>query len=146
MTEKGTTEKMIHKPFKILFSLVLALMMLGLLPVLAACHSNTPAAPPSSEDKSDPLSSDVDGWFFYEDHWYYFENGEMVRNAWRLDTDLEEEAWRYLDASGRAISNQTMRWIESPQGAWAYISFNENSHALDMHRNIFTSQSLFLFC
>ena len=150
MTTKSKTKRESKKPIKLLISLVLALVLMGLLPVLTACQGNTQGNSQADTSNNDAttstVTSDEDGWVLYEDNWYYFEDGQMVTSDWRQDTTMETEAWRYLDRNGQALSDQRMMWIQSPMGAWAYISFNENSHALDMGRELFTADSLFRFC
>jgi len=136
----------LHKLIRLAALLVLALVLVGLLPALTACQDNTQADTSNEQSTPNNVPSDEDGWIQHEGYWYYFEDGQMVTSAWRLDTEAEGEAWRYLDWNGQAVSNQRMLWIESPQGAWAWISFNENSHALDMRGQIFTIDALLHLC
>ena len=140
MTTEKSSKLNNVKPRKLILSLILALLLLGLIPILTACQTE-PDAPVRN------VTSYEDGWVQDEGDWFYFENGSKVTGAWRKNvSDEGEDVWKYLDRTGAAVSDRRQLWIESPYGAWTYIAFNEHSHALDMSGALFTRDSLYRFC
>ena len=54
-----------------------------------------------------------DGWILNNDSWYYYENGILVKNNWRLDSI----GWCYLGENG---AMKTSSWIADSVG-WCYV-------------------------
>ena len=55
----------------------------------------------------------ANGWFKADGIWYFYENGAMVKDAWRKDS----KGWCYLGADGAMLTNQ---WKKDSKG-WCYI-------------------------
>ena len=55
----------------------------------------------------------ADGWHLEGGNWYCFEEGQMVKNAWRKDS----VGWCYLDAEGSMATN---KWVKDSVG-WCYV-------------------------
>ena len=156
MKKNNETKKKGKRPFRLAVSLTLALLLAALVPIglIYLDHTQTYAATSvSTEDaasttglRTDDNGALVSGWLHENGAWFYFEDGNMVTNAWRLDETQDFEAWRYLGADGQALTTETQAWIAGPRGIWAWISFNEDAHALDQARSILNEESYFLFC
>lgn len=52
-------------------------------------------------------------WMKLADKWYYFENGTMVKNAWRKDS----KGWVYLGENGAMVTD---KWVTDSKG-WCYV-------------------------
>ncbi len=53
------------------------------------------------------------GWLKDGGKWYFYENGTMVKNAWRKDS----KGWVYLGANGAMLTNA---WAKDSKG-WCYL-------------------------
>ncbi len=57
------------------------------------------------------------GWAYISGKWYYYENGNAVKNAWRKDST----GWVYLGADGAMVKS---KWVLSGNGKWYYCDAN----------------------
>ena len=55
----------------------------------------------------------ANGWVLEGGIWYYYENGTMLKNTWKLDST----GWCYLGADGKMATN---KWILDSVG-WCYV-------------------------
>ena len=70
-----------------------------------------------------------EGWVEENGSWYFFENGNKVKNTWKMDS----QGWCYLRADGSMATNQ---WIMDSVG-WCYVGKDgycvTNSWVADSH-------------
>lgn len=62
------------------------------------------------------ITSSKTGWYKELGIWHYYENGTMVKSAWRKDS----KGWCYLDSNGRMVANG---WVKDSKG-WCYLGSN----------------------
>ena len=94
---------------------------------------NTIVVPEENEYKA-KIYCDVSGLKCIYNGWYYFENGDIVRNAWRMSSDnwlyfgadgsmkvnswlYDGGKWYYLDVNGCMVTN---KWMKDSKG-WVYL-------------------------
>ncbi|MHC1719188.1 MAG: hypothetical protein AB9844_00555 [Clostridiaceae bacterium] len=53
------------------------------------------------------------GWIYSNNTWYYYQNGTMVKNTWKQDS----QGWCYLSDSGALLTNG---WAQDSKG-WCYM-------------------------
>ena len=54
-----------------------------------------------------------EGWIQEDGKWFFYEDGEMVKNAWRKDS----KGWVYLGQDGTMVCN---KWVKDSKG-WCYV-------------------------
>ena len=74
------------------------------------------AATPNTEITHKTLRSSPSGWHYTGGSWYFYENGTMVKNAWRKDSI----GWVYLGEDGAMLTNS---WCKDSKG-WCYVGAN----------------------
>lgn len=62
------------------------------------------------------ITSSKNGWVKELGNWHYYENGVMIKKAWRKDS----KGWCYLDSNGRMVTNG---WAKDSKG-WCYLGSN----------------------
>ena len=62
------------------------------------------------EEEEEPAKN---GWVQENGKWFFYEDGEMIKNAWRQDS----KGWCFLGADGAMLTNQ---WKKDSKG-WCYI-------------------------
>ena len=55
-----------------------------------------------------------DGWLKEGGHWYFYKDGETVKNGWAQDS---KKKWFYLGSDGKMVTSKWIKWKEN----WYYL-------------------------
>ena len=55
----------------------------------------------------------LEGWFYIDNKWYFYENGAVVTNQWRKDS----QGWCWLTETGAMATDS---WVKDSKG-WCYV-------------------------
>ncbi len=81
--------------------------------------SPEPGTSPAPEPVPPEPPASGDGWSWSEDgEWYYYENGDLVKNEWRADGGN----WNVLGSDGRLLSGLTNVQLGRSDDGWYYLN------------------------